>query len=75
MTVDHAPVWFRDGGSVRTVSRADFRALAEEGEVTPDTSVFDTSLTRVKVLRAEGLERAARKSWHGKAFFRAQLAG
>jgi hypothetical protein len=72
--VDHAPVWFRESGSVRTVTRAEFRALAREGAVTPDTRVFDTSLTRMKALRGEGLERAARESWHGRAFFSDLLA-
>lgn len=68
--VDHAPVWFRDGGAFRMVGRADFRALAAEGAVTPDTLVVDTSLTRMAALREQGLERPARESWHGRAFFR-----
>ena len=72
--VDHAPVWFREGGSVRTVTRAEFSALAQEGAGTPDTRVFDTSLTRMKALRGGGLERTARECWHGRAFFREQLA-
>ena len=72
--VDHAPVWFRDAAGVRMVTRADFRALAKEGAVTPDTRVFDTSLTRMTALRNEGLERPARDSWHGRAFFREQAA-
>lgn len=72
--VDHAPVWFKDGSSVRMLGRSEFRRLAENGEVTPDTRVFDTSLTRMKVLREAGLERAARHSWHGRAFFRASPA-
>jgi len=67
--VDHGPVWFREGPSVRMVGRADFREMAREGTVSPDTSVFDTSLTRMKVLRGAGLERPARESWHGRAFF------
>lgn len=72
--VDHAPVWFRDGRVVRMVGRGDFRALAKDGVVTPDTPVFDTSLTRMRAFRGEGLERPARESWHGRAFFRQQTA-
>ena len=68
--VDHAPVWFRDGSAVRMLGRSEFRRLAQDGAVTPDTRVFDTSLTQMRVLRQEGLERAARDSWHGRAFFR-----
>jgi hypothetical protein len=71
--IDHAPVWYRDGEDIRTVSRADFRALAAEGAVTPATHVFDTSLTRVNQLRAGALERPAAETWHGRAFFREQV--
>ena len=67
---DHAPVWYRDGGGIRRVAREEFRALAGEGAVGPGTAVFDTSLTRLWQLRTEGLERPARQSWHGTAFFR-----
>ena len=68
--LDHAPVWYRKAGEVRMISRAAFRVLAREGSVGPDTHVFDTSLTRLSELRAGGLERPARESWHGRAFFR-----
>ena len=70
--VQHAPVWYRADEGVRVVSREGFRALASEGAVDPDTRVFDTTLTRVSDLRDGGLERPARDSWHGKAFFRGQ---
>ena len=73
--VDHAPVWYRDGDAIRAVSREEFRALAGSGEVGPETPVFDTTLTRISALRATGLERPARESWHGKAFFRTQRTG
>lgn len=72
--VDHAPVWFRDDDGVRTVSRGEFRALVGSGAVTPGTHVFDTSVTRMKAFRGGGLERPARESWHGRAFFREQPA-
>lgn len=68
--VEHGPVWYRDGRAVRVVSRGEFRRLAAEGTVDPDTAVFDTTLTRLSALREAGLERSARASWHGRAFFR-----
>jgi hypothetical protein len=71
--IDHAPVWYRDGRVIRCVSRADFRRRADEGEVTLDTRVFDTSLTSVAQLREGQLERAVADSWHGRAFFRDQV--
>lgn len=68
--VDHAPVWFRAAaGDLRTVSRKEFRALAEAGSVGPDVIVFDPSMTKVEQERAGGLERPAAEAWHGKAFF------
>lgn len=69
--VAHGPVWFRDAeGEIRCVSRADFKALAGQGEVDLDTHVFDTTLTEVGALRADRLEVPASRSWHGMAFFR-----
>lgn len=70
--VEHAPVWYRDGEEIRVVSRPAFRALAGSGDVDSATPVFDTTLTRLAVLREGGLERPARESWHGRAFFREQ---
>jgi hypothetical protein len=68
--LDNSPVWFRQqGGALRRADRATFRALARSGEVGPDTVVFDNTLTRLGELRQGGWERAARESWHGRAFF------
>jgi len=69
--IDHAPVWFLEGGSVRTVPRSEFRKMADAGEVGPATRVFDTTLTTVRQLRHGALERPAEQTWHGRAFFRA----
>lgn len=71
--VDHSPVWFRSADGVRCVSRPSFKQLAAAGEVGPETPVFDTSITRVD--EAASLEREARDSWHGRAFFKAALSG
>ncbi len=68
--VDRAPVWYRADSEIRRVTRREFKALAEAGAVGPGTRVFDTSLIALGALRGEGLERAARQSWHGFAFFR-----
>ncbi len=67
---DHAPVHYRSGEGIRSVDRAAFRRLAREGEVTPDTPVFDTTLSSVGALRSGAWERPARESWHGRAFFK-----
>lgn len=68
--IDHAPVWFRVDGEVRSVTRAEFRELAEQGIVDPATRVFDTSLTRIEEARDGSLERPAADTWHGRTFFK-----
>jgi hypothetical protein len=73
--IDHASVWFRDRGAVRTLSRPDFRALAAGGEVDATVEVFDTTLTRIDDFRAGRLGRPASESWHGKTFFREHARG
>jgi hypothetical protein len=69
--VGGAPVWFREegpDGPIRRVSRAEFRQKVRDGEVGPDTVVFDLSLTRVDALRAGNWELPARSSWHARYF-------
>ena len=73
--IEHGSIWFRDGEGVRTVSRAEFRSLAAEGDVDIATRVFDTTLTRVSRFREGGLEQPAGDTWHGKAFFGGQVGG
>ncbi|MDZ7779543.1 MAG: hypothetical protein U5R14_06335 [Gemmatimonadota bacterium] len=70
---DHAPVRYRDDGEIRQVSRPEFRSLAKNGRIGPDVRVFDTTLTTIAQLRQGGLEGRAADTWHGRAFFSAQL--
>lgn len=62
--LERSPVWYRDGEEVRCVPRAKFRALAEAGEVGPQTPVFDVALTSMADLREGRWERPAEESWH-----------
>jgi hypothetical protein len=73
--IDHAPVWFRDRGAVRSLPRSDFRVLAASGEIDADVEVFDTTLTRIDDFRAGRLGRPASETWHGKTFFRVHARG
>jgi hypothetical protein len=73
--IDHAPVWFRDRGAVRTLSRSDFRALAAAGDIDAEVEVFDTTLTRIDDVRAGRLGRPASETWHGKTCFRVHARG
>lgn len=65
--VDHSAVWYRGEGGVSVVSRQDFKRLAAAGVVDSETSVYDTTVTRVE--DAGRIERPARDSWHGPAYF------
>ena len=67
--VDNTPVWYRDGVGIQRVSRERFEALAAEGRVTPETVVFDQTVTRLSQVREGKWEQPASKSWHGRAFF------
>jgi hypothetical protein len=67
--VDHGPVLFRDGGRVVRVPRDEFATLARDGRVTPQTPVFDNTVTRVEDVRSGRWEGPASGSWHGRAFF------
>jgi hypothetical protein len=66
--LDHGPVLFRRGDAIERLPRPDFAALARQGGVSPDTVVFDNTVTRVAELREGRWETPARASWHAKAF-------
>lgn len=67
--VDRAPVMYRDGDEIRRVSRAEFKAKAQAGELTLDTTVFDNSIIQVSELKEGKWETPARESWHGRVFW------
>ncbi len=66
--LDHAPVLFRRGNAIERLPRPQFAELARQGAVSPDTVVFNNSLTRVGEVREGKWETPARASWHGRAF-------
>ena len=68
--VGHGAVFWRGvDGVVRRAERAEFKRLADAGEVDPATPVFDTTLTRKERLD-DAWERPAGSGWHARAFFR-----
>lgn len=67
--VDHGPVVFREGEAIQRVPRDEFAELARAGRVTPDTIVFDNTLTQMGDLQDGRWERPAAETWHGRAFF------
>jgi hypothetical protein len=67
--VNHAPVLFRRDDEIARVPRETFAELAKAGDVGPDTTVFDNTLTRLGDVREGRWETKAADSWHGRAFF------
>src|SRR5215203_7419328 len=67
--VNHTPVLYRVGADVARVDRAAFADRARRGDVSPDTLVFNNTLSRVGELQAGKWEVPARDSWHARAFF------
>lgn len=60
-------VLYRDNdGTVVTASRRTFQQRAADGTVTPETPVFDPSLTTLGALREGQFEQPARESWHAQ---------
>ncbi len=64
--VDTSPIWFRQGAEIRSVGRAEFKTLAETGEVDGRTPVFDLTVQRLEELRAGRWELPAEQSWHAR---------
>lgn len=63
-------VFYRDAeGHVQVTTRASFGELARSGQLSPETPVFDTSLTSAAAWRTE-FERPARQSWHAELMAR-----
>jgi hypothetical protein len=70
--IDRAPVLYREGGEggeIVRVPREEFAELARTGRVTPETIVFDNTLTQLGDLQAGRWEVPAEQAWHGRAFF------
>jgi len=61
-------LWRDAEGAIRSADRAEFRRLAQGGEVGEDTVVFDNTVATVGDLRAGKWERPFRDAWHAKAF-------
>jgi len=67
--VDHGPVLYRTDEGIARVTREEFAGLARSGRVTPDTPVFDNTVTSVDAVRSGRWEGPAASAWHGRAFF------
>ena len=66
--VDPDGVYFRAGGGIERLARADFARLVESGAVSDETTVFNNTVTRLGELRSGRWELPFRESWHARAF-------
>lgn len=66
--LDHGPVLFRKDDRIERLPRRLFADLARRGDVTPETIVFNNTVTRMADVREGRWETPAGSSWHGKAF-------
>lgn len=66
---DGGRIYYRgEAGAVESATRAEFKALAAAGRITPDTEVFDLTVTRFGDLRPGVFSRKLRDSWHLKLY-------
>jgi hypothetical protein len=66
---DGGRIYYRGpDGAVESATRAEFKALAAEGRITPDTEVFDLTVTRFGDLRPGVFAKKLRDSWHLKLY-------
>jgi hypothetical protein len=61
-------VFYKSSDDVRVTTRSEFRALANQGAINEETTVFDNAITSLADLRAGKWELPAGESWH-KTFF------
>ena len=62
-------------GTILRDERPAFAERARRGEVSPETIVFNNTLTRVADVQNGRWEVPARESWHRRAFFSTSEAG
>ena len=55
-------------GQVQSLDRSSFQRKVDSAEITPASTVFDTTLQKLGQLRSGGLETTFEKSWHARAF-------
>jgi hypothetical protein len=65
--LDSSRIFYRTAaGTVESVDRLQFKALAAEGKITADTEVFDTTVARLDDLRPGIFSKPLRDSWHAR---------
>jgi hypothetical protein len=67
--LDSSRIFYRGrDGLVESVNRLEFKALAAEGAITPETEVFDTTLSRLEDLVPGIFSKPLKDSWHAALY-------
>jgi hypothetical protein len=73
--LDSSRIFYRNAeGRVESVNRLEFKALAAEGRIHPETEVFDTTLTNLADLRPGLFSKPMKDSWHARLYEQAVKA-
>jgi hypothetical protein len=64
--LDSSPVWYRGPEGLERVTRDEFGRRIEAGRITPDTLVFDNTVSDLGTLRRGGWEKPFHASWHAR---------
>ena len=62
-------VFYLSDKGVRNVSRLEFTELAQKGDVSTETTVFDTSISTAADWKRGRFARPVAEMWHAQAFF------
>lgn len=62
-------IFFEENGHVQSVDRQTFAQLAERRDISPDTTVFDTSISSAGDWKKGLFSRPVSESWHAGVFF------
>ena len=66
--LDSGRVFYREGSVLRSASRDEFRRLVEQGQITDDTPVIDTTVEHLGEIRQGTWQRRFADSWHAATF-------
>lgn len=71
--LDSSRIFYRGlNGGVEVATRAEFKSLAASGKITPETEVFDTTVTDLSDLRPGAFVKPLKDSWHSRLYEQAR---
>ncbi len=71
--LDSSRIFLRnDAGDIESISRTEFKTRSAAGHITPDTEIFDTTLTRLSDMEVGIFSKPVRSSWHLRLYEQAR---